>query len=99
MNKRVTVQRPVRTADGAGGNEISWENVATVWAALSPVSGKEDLVHGRLKGEVTHKVTVRYRSGLTTEMRLLLGDRVLDIRAVIDPQERHRFLDLYCLER
>ena len=99
MNKRVTIQRPARTADEGGGNEISWEDLATVWAAVSPVSGKEDLVRGRLKGDVTHKVTMRYRPGLSAEMRLLLGDRILEVKAFIDPGEKHRFLELHCLER
>lgn len=99
MSKRIVVQRPVRTADEGGGSEISWEDAATTWAAVTPVSGKEEIVRGRLKGEVTQKVTVRYRAGMSSEMRLLYDGRILDVKAVIDPEEKHRFLEIYCLER
>ncbi|HCX68353.1 MAG TPA: head-tail adaptor protein, partial [Rhodobiaceae bacterium] len=44
------------------------------------------------------RLTIRYRSGITTEMRVLWNARVLNIRAVGNPDGRKRFLVLDCEE-
>ena len=47
---------------------------------------------------VTHRVTIRHRDGVTPKMRLKFGARILNIRAVINPAERNRTLELLCEE-
>ncbi|HAC59380.1 MAG TPA: head-tail adaptor protein, partial [Rhodobiaceae bacterium] len=41
-------------------------------------------------------LTIRYRSGITTEMRVLWKERVLNITSLRDPDGRKRFLELTC---
>ena len=98
MRERVTLQSPARAADGAGGADVSWTDVATVWAQVDERTGGERLTGERLAARAALTVTHRYRAGVTTEMRALWNGRVLNIRAVRDKGGRKRFLTLECEE-
>jgi len=88
--------------DGCGGEDGDpWAApsvVATVWGAVAPLSGAERLSAMRLEGQVTHKITIRYRSGVDSDMRIVMGGRSFNIRAVMDVGERRRYLELLCQE-
>jgi len=62
-------------------------------------SGKETVEADRLSGTRRVDVTIRYREDVSANMRFRLGDRVLDIRAVLDEDGRRRFLKCNCEER
>ncbi len=74
MRRRVTIQEPVLTPDGAGGFTGSWQNIATapvVYAAITPVAAGEQFRAGQLETTATHHIVIRYRSDLTPNMRLI----------------------------
>jgi len=98
MRERVTLQSPARAADGAGGADVSWTDVATIWAQVEEGAGGERLAGERLAARAALTLTLRYRVGITTEMRVLWSGRVLNIRAVRDADGRKRFLTLECEE-
>jgi SPP1 family predicted phage head-tail adaptor len=77
----LTLEAPSRTSDGAGGASVAWETVAQVWAFVSPLTGDEDFALDRIAGHLRHEIAIRYRAGVTLEMRFRDGDRVYDIRA------------------
>ena len=92
LRRRIVIETPVESADGAGGVRRSWTAAATVWAAVQPLKAV-DAPPLALPGQtVTHRVTLRWRAGLTTAARLRLGSRVFALRAVHDPEERGRIL-------
>jgi SPP1 family predicted phage head-tail adaptor len=92
MRHRLTLEAPQRTADGGGGAIVTWTLIADVWGAVVPLSGSESLEADGLKGRVTHQISIRYRPGISPEMRFVLGTRRFDIRAVVDRDEHRRFL-------
>lgn len=96
LRKQVTIQAETSTPDGAGGYTVGWTNVATVWADIKPLSGNEPFVAGHLEGHVTHRVTMRYRTDIavTTDMRLLYGARLFNIRAVMNTDEQNHWWEL-----
>lgn len=98
LRHRVTLQELVKTDDGYGGIVETWQDVATVWAAIEPLRGNERYTAQQVQSELSHKVTIRYRAGIKPQMRILYGNRVFDIEAVIDVDERHRWLELLCSE-
>jgi SPP1 family predicted phage head-tail adaptor len=53
----------------------------------------------RLAGIITHEVVLRYRAGVVPAMRLRKGARIFQILAVIDVEERRRWLKCWCEER
>lgn len=99
FNKRVTLQSEVLTPDAQGGSSKDWSDVATVWASVEPMAGKEAYTWGKLLEESTLVIKIRYRAGVVPKMRLKYGTRYFDISSVIDEHEAHRFLVLGCTER
>lgn len=98
LRHRVTLQELVKTDDGYGGIAETWRDVATVWAAVEPLSGDERYAAQQVQSDLTHRVTIRYRAGVRPQMRVMYAGRVLQIVAVIDREERHRYLELLCSE-
>jgi len=96
LRKQIVIQSEQQTPDGAGGYALAWTNVATVWAEISPVSGRELSAAGQLEGRVTHKMTTRWRGDLaiTTDMRILYNARPFNIRAVINTDESNQWADI-----
>lgn len=98
LRERVTLQSPSRIPDGGGGADVSWTEGATVWAKVETRGGGEAFASERLAAQARFRVTIRHRTGVTAEMRLLWGDRALAISALGDPDGRKRFLVLDCKE-
>ena len=99
LNKRITLQQPTRAADGMGGFTVSWADAATVWAAIWPVSAAERISASKETGEITHRIRIRYRSGIRSSWRIKYGDRYFNIAGPpIDPNMAHRWLDILCKE-
>ncbi len=98
MDKRVAIQSASQVSDGQGGYSDVWATLATVWANIEPTKGWERMQAQQLQSPVTHKVKMRYYSGLTTKHRLLYGTRVLDIKEVINEGEANSFHTLQCVE-
>lgn len=100
LRGRWTIQEMSPATQNSLGEETSpWSTVATVWMAVSPLSGREFFAAQATQSEVTHMATMRYRAGIIPKMRLTKGPRVLDIQSVADLDERHRELQLLCVER
>jgi len=98
MRHRITFQKPVETPDGYKGHTVSWQDMITVWASVEPLTGREYFYSHQIKAEVTHRVKIRYRADITTEMRAKFGERVLEIESIIDLKERHEVLEILCRE-
>jgi len=94
LRKRITVQAETQVPDGAGGYALGWGDVLTAWAEIAPLSGREVFAAGHLEGHVTHKITMRYQSGITTDMRVSFNGRLFNIRAVMNVDESNRWLEL-----
>lgn len=99
LRHRMTLQTPARTADGGGGASVVWTTVVEISAALRPQAGGESLDADRLSGRVTHEIWIRHRAGVVPAMRFLQGARAFDIRAVLDVDERRRWLRCLVEER
>ena len=102
MRHRITFQafggKQDSTGDPLQEDDDNWADVATVWASIDPISGREFYAAEQSQSEVSHKVRCRYRSGLTTAMRIKYGQRKFDIISIIDWEERHESLLIMCKE-
>jgi len=99
LRHRVTIQAKSITQNGFGEPVETWSDVATVWASVQPLAGREYFQAQQIKADITLRIRMRYRSGIQPAMRLLFESRVFEIQAVIDPDERHRELELLCAEK
>lgn len=98
LRHRLVLEERVSVADGGGGATESWTELVTVWAAMYPKSGLEREAADRLGARAATDITIRYRSGVTTDMRFRLGTRHFNIRAVLDVDGRRRWLKCTCEE-
>lgn len=96
--KRVVLQQPVETADGAGGKTISWQDFATVWAEILPRSGREEIFADQLRNRTSHKITIRYMAGLSEKMRVNYNNRLFNITALVNVGERNETIEIFADE-
>jgi SPP1 family predicted phage head-tail adaptor len=104
LRHRVTIQAPpVEGARDPYGvaPRADWTDVATIWAEVRPLRGKEAaVVAQQVAASVTHQVRVRYIDGraITPRHQLLFEGRILNVNAVIDVEERKRELHILATE-
>lgn len=98
LRHRVTLQRPVTSRDTYGDAIESWVDVATVWAAMEDLSGREYWAAAQQASEVTTRVTIRYRDGVHVTWRIVhaVTWETYQIHAILDPDGRRRELQLLC---
>jgi SPP1 family predicted phage head-tail adaptor len=99
LRRRLTLEQLDRVSDDGGGFTESWITVATLAADLRPIGGNESVEADRITGSVSHEVVLRYRPGVVPAMRFRLDTRIFQILAVIDVDERRRWLKCWCEER
>lgn len=95
---RVAIKDKTVTRDSYGGEVITWSTVATVWADIRPIRGREYLEMDQSQADITHRVYLRYRPGIEPTMRLEFESRTFHIESVIRPAERRIGLELICRE-
>ena len=59
---RITIESPTDTPGEYGGFERSWATVGSMWAVVTPVSGREVFAQQSLQTTITHKMLIRYQS-------------------------------------
>lgn len=87
MRHRLHLEMPQSTPDGAGGADVTWLPVASLWGSLRPLSANEGENGDGIASHVTHEIVTRHRDGVTAAMRFVKGARVFAIRSVVDPFE------------
>lgn len=97
LNQRVTLQSKSVTRDGMGNEVVTWSDVATVHAAVEPVRGREFVSLRAAQSDLTTRITIRYRAGVTTAMRVLHDGATYDVREIINPRSRNESLELMCV--
>jgi len=78
--------------DGSGGHVETWNETATLFARIEPVSAASRFGADRRLETVTHRVTLRHRTGIASGMRLSRLGRTFRILTVHDPDETGRYL-------
>jgi SPP1 family predicted phage head-tail adaptor len=98
LNRRLTLEAPVESDDGAGGVTRSFSAVATLWASVKPVAAGEGVEAAARGATVTHRIGIRYSADITLRHRLRDGARVFRIIAMRERGNK-RFLDIDAQER
>lgn len=99
LRARVALERPVRSDDGDGGALLSWHRVDWLWAQIRASSGKESLTAAQIAGERVVDIIIRHHPDVQPDCRFCMGERVFDIRAVLDEDGRGQWLRCVCVER
>lgn len=99
LNKRVTFQEPTVVKDRYSDRKTEWGDIATQWAAVEPLNGREFFQAQAENSSVEVRIRVRYSealAGLTPKCRAVYRGTAHNIVSVIDPVERHAELVIMC---
>lgn len=108
----VVIEKPRSATSSDAFNQVdysdadNWIELFTRRAEVRPVTGREYQSANSIVGETSHIVTMRRDPetvAITLKHRLRIGvgvsARYLNIVRIIDIEERHRWLELQCLEQ
>lgn len=100
LRERVTIERNIRPSDGRGGRTQGFTPTKTVWAAVRAVSVRERANLQQVQGANLYVVTIRYRTDVTGDCRLVWRGRYLYPRGEpYDPDGKRAWLEIECEER
>lgn len=68
------------------------------WAKVDGIKAKERYLAQQITDSTDYTVWIRWRSDITTAMRIKWGARYLNILGIPDNQRRGLFLALFCTE-
>ena len=97
LRERVTVQQASESRNALGETVLSWSTFATRSASVEGVSARESLAFGQQQIDVTHRVRMRYLTGLTQSMRIHWRGRTLEIVSLLEHNNRSEH-ELLCQE-
>lgn len=70
LRHRVILQNQIETQDqNTGETLVTWNNLATLWAAIEPLSAREFIAAQEEDSKVSARITIRYRSNIDASMR------------------------------
>lgn len=82
-----------------GATETHWCEVRSLWAHVSPLSGREIMAAASEYSKVTTRIQVRYRDDIDATMRIRHRGRLYNIHAVLpDAESGLEWLTLLCSE-
>ncbi len=95
LRERLTVQREIRTPDSSGGFAVSWQDIPAdpeVFAEIAPLTFREELRFRQIATRATHRIIIRHRVDITTDMRLTDGTRIYNIISLLPRDSRLEYL-------
>lgn len=97
LRQRVVIQSKSAVKNEYGEPIYSWSTLATVWAAVEPLTARE-FIQGRAElQEVSTRIRMRYRDDVSAENRCTWNGHTYDIESVIHDPLRTE-LTLLCTE-
>ncbi len=96
LNRRVRIERRSAGQDAAGGPTDTWVELATVWASVLFLSGREFATAGSEASAANASIRVRWRTDVDATMRVVYGSRIFNIQAVLPDEVGHEHVDLAC---
>jgi len=97
LNRHLTLEAPERVPDDAGGFSTDWQPLGTLWAQISPGTGRERATHNLPRSYVPLQIYVRAApagspSRPIAGQRFREGTRIYNINAVTERDKDGRFL-------
>lgn len=98
LTERVRIEQAVEVRNSFGETVQSWETFADRWASVDTLSSREFLLQGKQQTEATHRVRMRFVTGLTSTMRIIWRGKTLEIISLLEQYNRSRH-ELLCVDR
>lgn len=98
LNKRVKIVGNVQTTED-GWDTTKPVVVCTTWASIQPARGREWYEARAIRTDESIKIVIRYRTGITHDMKIQYQHHTYEIQSIVDPFEDHESLEIYCIEK
>ena len=101
LRHRITLQRMDTDENDVGEEVVIWETLATRWAQVETLSGREWLMAQQVAADVTTRVTMQWDSttrALTVRDRIAHETRTLEINHIGDPDGTRGRIVALCKE-
>lgn len=99
LRHRIEIQYPMIVVNAYGERTESWATLATVWAAVEPLSAKEFTAAQQMQSKVSTRITIRRRADVTAVMRIVFRGKIFNIEGVLsDPVSGLEYMTLPCSE-
>lgn len=73
--------------------------IKRLWGNVKVIRGMESLENGKKVPYQLYKIKIRHDSSIEESMYLKYKNRVLDIKSIINLEERSLYLELECMDR
>lgn len=103
LNRKLVLEAPQKTEDGAGGYVEVWNALGTLWAQVTARTGRETAQSGTSVSAMSYKIVVRgapfgNAERPTPDQRFRDGARVFVIKAVADDDANGRYITCFATE-
>lgn len=103
LSRRLTLEQPARSPDGAGGYSKGWAPVGTLWAEVLPGRPTDRALPAATRATLPLRITVRAAAPGSASrpragQRFREGPRVFPIEAVAESDPLGRFLLCHAYE-
>ena len=101
LRNKITIQNNVLSADAYGGFTRANTTFITAFANIKPKSAKQsfnETTGEKVTNPQDFEFIIRYRSGITTTMRILFGTRTFDIKSIEDDNEYNKYIKIVATE-
>ena len=96
LDQRVTFREKVETSDGAGGTTVSWQDFATRWAQIKPMSGERRFQASQVDFTRDYEVTVRRDPSITEDLAIIWQGQTFEIQFISDFGPRSAYTRIEC---
>lgn len=96
---KITIKEKTQILDPIGQPVEGWETKAVVYASIEPIRGKEYWDSNQVQNEISHRIKIRYIPGIDPSMRIFFRDRIFDIEAIKNFEEKDVELEILAVER
>jgi len=106
LNRQVILQSPDNDRESDGSVDEDWADEATVYAEIKDIGGVEKFEAGKVMGEETHLIRIRFRTDVKRIWRIKLEDtatspatnRFFGIIRILNPGDGRRELHILAKE-
>ncbi|UWQ15578.1 head-tail adaptor protein [Aliiroseovarius sp. M344] len=103
LNRKLILEEPVRSPDGAGGFSQTWQALGQVWAEIKPGTGRERAAGFATVSTISFRITVRAApeaapSRPQPDHRFRAGSRIFRILAVTEADAGAQYLTCFAQE-
>ena len=94
LKYKIIFQEQTQTKSSVGQPKNTWNDILTTWASIQTISGKEQFLSNQNFQTLSHKLRVRYSKLINSKQRILFGNRIFKILAVLNIYEKNKEFEI-----